>query len=130
MKTPLAPIAVAAAISLTGPLAAQQHPHPGPGAAARQMAAHMAAHMQMMDSLEARLDSAVARMNRASGEARTPAMQDLLRELVAGHKAMHAHMREMASHHPMADSTQTHPQPMQHQMPGAVRPDSAARPRR
>lgn len=129
MKSLVTGFVLAAATVAAGPLAAQQHPAPQGGHAPGAMAPAMAAHMHAMDSLGARLDTAVARMNRATGDARTPAMQDVLRELVAAHKAMHAHMSEMASHHPMADSTRM---PMQHQhpMPGAAKPDSASRPRR
>ena len=120
-----------AGAAITTPVAGQQHAAPERGNAAGAMKPAMTAHMQAMDSLGARLDSAVARMNRATGDARTPAMQDVLRELVAAHKGMHAHMREMASHHPMADSAGMRA-PMQHQhpTPGAARPDSAGRPRR
>ena len=67
-------------------------------------------------------------MNRAAGDARTAAMQDVLRELVAAHKAMHAHMSQMASHHPMGDSAGMQPR-MPRPAPGAIRP-GPARPRR
>jgi len=123
---------VVAGVTFAAPLAAQQHPAASERPhVAGAMAPGMAAHMHTMDSLGARLDTAVARMNRATGEARTPAMQDVLRELVAAHKMMHMHMREMAGHHSMADSagmrgTMQH----QHPVPGAVRRDSAGPPRR
>jgi hypothetical protein len=111
------------------PLVAQQQPAPAAGHAPGAGMHAMAAHMHAMDSLGARLDTAVARMNRATGDARTAAMQDVLRELVASHKEMHAHMAGMASHHAMGDSAG-----MQHQMPrpmpGAARPDSTMTPRR
>jgi uncharacterized protein (DUF4415 family) len=120
------------AVALAAPLGAQQHPAtPQRPQAAGAMMPAMASHMHTMDSLSARLDTAVARMNRATGEARTTAMQDVLRELVAAQKAMHTHMSEMASHHQMGDSAGMRA-PMQHQhpTPGAARPDSASRPRR
>jgi hypothetical protein len=123
---------VVAGAAFTAPLAAQLHPAPSERPhVAGAMAPDMAAHMHMMDSLGARLDTAVARMNRATGEASTPAMQDVLRELVAAHKMMHMHMREMAGHRSMADSAGMRA-PMQHQhpTPGAVRRDSAGPPRR
>ena len=110
MKSLVTGMMLAAAGALIAPLQAQQHPapqgaHAAPGGhAAGAMAPAMATHMHMMDSLGARMDTAIALMNRATGEARTPAMQEVLRELVAAHKAMLLHMREMASHHPMADS--------------------------
>ena len=127
MKSLRALLVLAGAAAST-PLAAQQHPAPAAGHSAGAGMPAMAAHMHTMDSLSARLDTAVARMNRATGDARTTAMQDVLRELVAAHKEMHAHMGAMASHHPAEGAAM----PMQHQhaMPGAARPDSAARPKR
>ena len=132
MKSPVTGTVLVAAAALATPLAAQQHPvtpqRPHAGGA---MAPAMATHMHAMDSLGVRLDSAVSRMNRATGDARTTAMQEVLRELVTAHKAMHTHMSEMASHHPMADSAGMRaPSMHQHKMPGAVRPDSMTRPRR
>ena len=127
MKSLRAVLALVGA-ALTTPLAAQQHPAPAPGHAPGAGMAAIAAHMHTMDSLGVRLDTAVARMNRAAGDARTAAMQDVLRELVAAHKAMHAHMSQMAGHHPMGDSAGMQPR-MPRPAPGAVRPDSA-RPRR
>ena len=132
MKSLVTGMVLVAAAALTAPLAAQQDPAtPQRAHAAGAMAPAMAAHMHAMDSLAARLDTAVARMNRATGDARTTAMQDVLRELVAAHKEMHTHMAGMSSHRPMADSAGMRT-PMQHQhpMPGAARPDSASRTRR
>jgi uncharacterized protein (DUF4415 family) len=130
MKTLLTGLVLAGA-AFTTPLAAQQHPVPAAGHAAGAGMPAMSAHMHTMDSLSARLDTAVARMNRATGEARTSAMQDVLRELVAAHRQMHAHMSMMASHHPMGDSVAARSStPHQHQTPPAARPDSAGRPRK
>lgn len=138
MKSLVTGMVLTAAAALTAPLDAQQHPAtPQPHTAGARAPAM--AHMHTMDSLGARLDSAVARMNRATGEARTPAMQDVLRELATAHRAMRTHMTEMhrhmsemmATHHPMADSAAMRT-PMQHQhpTPDAARPDSVSRPRR
>jgi hypothetical protein len=55
----------------------------------------MAAHMKMMDSLNARLDTLVSRMNRATGDRKLTAMADVINELVAQRKVMHEHMRQM-----------------------------------
>lgn len=131
MKSLVTGMALAAAVTLTGRLDAQQHAAPQGGHPAGAMAPPMAAHVQRMATLDARLDSAVARMNRATGDARTGAMQDVLRELVAAHKEMMGHMGEMASHHPMPDSAGTRaPMLHQHPMPAAARPDSTSRPRK
>lgn len=130
-------VALVATLAYTAPLAAQQ-PAPAPakpGAAAPAKAGApapgmMMTHMRQMDSLQVRLDSAAARMNRSTGEARVAAMADVLNALVAEHKMMHAHMQEMSSHMgamggmaPMA-----RPKPMAQPMPGMARPDSAPRP--
>jgi hypothetical protein len=55
----------------------------------------MAAQMQMLDSLSARLDTLVSRMNRATGNSKVTAMAAVINELVAQRKAMQAHMRQM-----------------------------------
>jgi hypothetical protein len=55
----------------------------------------MAAQMRVMDSLNARLDTLVSRMNRATGNRKVPAMAEVINELVAQRKAMHEHMRRM-----------------------------------
>jgi hypothetical protein len=57
--------------------------------------AGMAAQLQMMDSLNARLDTLVSRMNRATGNRKVTAMADVINELVAQRKVMHEHMRQM-----------------------------------
>jgi hypothetical protein len=51
--------------------------------------------MQMMDSLNARLDTLVSRMNRATGNRKVTAMADAINELVAQRKVMQQHMRRM-----------------------------------
>jgi TolA-binding protein len=55
----------------------------------------MAGHMRMMDSLNARLDTLVSRMNRAAGNRKVTAMADVINELVAQRKAMQEQMRQM-----------------------------------
>ena len=51
--------------------------------------------MQRMDSLEARLDSLVSRMNHAAGNQKIAAMAAVINELVAQRRAMREHMRQM-----------------------------------
>ena len=55
----------------------------------------MAGQMQMMDSLNARLDTLVSRMNRSSGNQKVTAMAEVINELVAQRKLMQEHMRQM-----------------------------------
>jgi hypothetical protein len=55
----------------------------------------MGAQMQMMDSLNARLDTLVSRMNQASGNRKVTAMAEVINELVAQRRIMHARMRQM-----------------------------------
>jgi hypothetical protein len=55
----------------------------------------MQQHAREMDSLDARLDSLVNRMNRSTGNARMEAMAAVLTELVAQRRAMRTHHREM-----------------------------------
>jgi hypothetical protein len=58
-------------------------------------ASGMAAQMQVMDSLNVRLDTLVSRMNRATGNRKVTAMAEVINELVAQRKVMQAHMRQM-----------------------------------
>jgi hypothetical protein len=51
--------------------------------------------MRRMDSLSARLDTLVNRMNQATGNRRIAAMAEVITELVAQRKAMQEHMRAM-----------------------------------
>jgi hypothetical protein len=69
------------------------------GLAAQQPKPHARQHMQMMDSMNARLDSLVDRMNRASGNAKVTVMAQVINELVAQRRAMHQHMRQMMQSH-------------------------------
>lgn len=59
------------------------------------MMENMQRHMQMMDSMDARLDTLVSRMNRATGEARVTAMAQVINEMVSHRKQMQEHMRQM-----------------------------------
>ena len=79
-------------------LAAQQPtapPQPGRRPGGMAGASGMAAQMQMMDSLNARLDTLVSRMNRATGNSKVTAMAAVINELVAQRKVMQEHMRQM-----------------------------------
>ena len=82
-------------------LAAQQPRHHAPRDSAAQatMMKNMQQHMQMMDSANARLDSLVQRMNRASGNAKVSAMAQVINELVAQRRTMQSHMRQMMQSH-------------------------------
>lgn len=55
--------------------------------------------MVVMDSMNARLDTLVARMNRATGNTKVTAMAQVINELVAQRKAMQGHMRQMMQSH-------------------------------
>jgi predicted transcriptional regulator len=59
----------------------------------------MAAHMRTLDSLDARLDTLVERMNRTTGTRKVAAMADVINELVTQRKLMQAHMRQMMESH-------------------------------
>jgi hypothetical protein len=58
-------------------------------------ASGMAAQMQMMDSLDARLDTLVSRMNRATGNSKVTAMAVVINEMAAQRKVMREHMRQI-----------------------------------
>ncbi len=79
-------IAALAALALSAQVLAAQQPGPPPG---------MAEPMRMMDSMNARLDTLVNRMNRATGTQKVTAMADVLNQLVADRKAAQARMRQM-----------------------------------
>jgi hypothetical protein len=51
--------------------------------------------MAMGDSADVRLDRLVKAMNAASGDRKVQAMADVINELVAERRMMHAHMRQM-----------------------------------
>jgi hypothetical protein len=67
-----------------------------------------------MDSLNRRLDSLVARMNRVTGAQKVAAMADVINELVAQRKAMQERMHQMMGSregmkHMMTDSARVSP---------------------
>lgn len=68
-----------------------QRPHSG----MMMDSAAMAGHMRMSDSLDARLDTLVGRMNKATGDRKMAAMADVINELVAQRRAMTAGMHRM-----------------------------------
>jgi hypothetical protein len=69
-----------------------QHGHPG---GRMSMSAMALQHQRMMDSLNARLDSLVTRMNQATGDRKIAAMADVINELVAQRRGMSQQMRRM-----------------------------------
>ena len=91
--------AALAALALSASIAAAQQPTPPPRPdrypGGMMGPEGMATHMQMMDSLNARLDTLVHRMNRAAGERKVTAMAEVITELVAQRKVMHQHMGRM-----------------------------------
>jgi uncharacterized coiled-coil protein SlyX len=88
-----------AALLLSTQMAAAQQPgppqHPDRQPAGMTGDSGMAAQMRMMDSLSARLDTLVGRMNRATGNRKVTAMADVINELVGQRKLMQDHMRQM-----------------------------------
>jgi hypothetical protein len=88
-----------AALVLSAHMAAAQQPappqHPGQRPGGMGGDSGMAAQMQMMDSLTARLDTLVGRMNRATGNRKVTAMADVINEMVAQRKAMQDRMHQM-----------------------------------
>jgi hypothetical protein len=87
-----------AALVLSAHVLAAQQPAPRqqPDSSGMPGASAMAAQqMQMMDSLNARLDTLVSRMNRATGNRKVTAMADVINELVAQRKVMQDRMRQL-----------------------------------
>jgi hypothetical protein len=82
-------------------LAAQQPASPGqPGHRHGGVTADSGMGMHMrMDSLNARLDTLVTRMNAATGNRKVAAMADVINELVAQRRAMQGHMHKMMDSH-------------------------------
>ena len=81
-------------------LAAQQ-PNQGPRDTVRRetMVMDMRQEMRAMDSMNARLDTLVSRMNRASGNAKVGAMAQVINELVSQRRVMQTHMHKMMRSH-------------------------------
>jgi TolA-binding protein len=79
----------ASAVAAQQPQAPPMNPHRAPAGARGEMP------MMMMDSLNRRLDSLVAQMNRASGNQKMDAMAAVITELVAQRKMMQNRMHQM-----------------------------------
>ncbi len=98
----------------------QEHQHPADKPVAdmaAKCAAMMADHQKMMADMKAadqRLDSLVAKMNGASGQAKTDATATAVTEIVAQRKTMHEMMMKMhhASMTHMMEHMQAGPQSM------------------
>ena len=116
-----------AGLLVAGPVSAQQpgqmprdsmH-HGMPAAAGGGMG--MGSRSMMPDSAQARLDSLVEAMNRATGNKKVPAMAAVINQLVVERRAMHERMRAMHEHMgemtgpkaggPQGDSARTLPAP-------------------
>jgi hypothetical protein len=99
---------------------------PGRGPGGMTGMGGMAEHMRAMDSLNARLDSLVIRMNRVTGNQKVKAMADVINELVAQRKAMHEHMREMMQSRRARMHRMGAPAPAEGRRSGPLGKDSAA----
>jgi hypothetical protein len=84
-----------AALVLSAHVVAAQQPTPPQPRDRMTGKSEMAAQMQMRDSLNARLDTLVSRMNKATGNSKVTAMAAVINELVAQRKVMQEHMRQM-----------------------------------
>jgi 3-hydroxyacyl-CoA dehydrogenase len=117
-----------AALVLSAHMLAAQQPAPPhqPDTLAGGMAGMpgMAAQMQMMDSLNARLDTLVSRMNRATGNRKVTAMAEVINELVAQRKVMQERMHQMMESREGMMHGMGEPAPAGRPAP-APRPDSA-----
>ena len=82
----LAGIATFAAFALSAQALTAQQPGPPEG---------MAERMRIVDSTNARLDTLVNRMNRATGTRKVTAMADVINQLVADRRAMQARIHQM-----------------------------------
>jgi hypothetical protein len=82
-----------ATLTLLAGVASAQQPTPGPPTTPGHPP--MAKVMQTMDSMSARLDTLVNRMNRAKGDKKVAAMADVINELVAQRRMMQIRMHGM-----------------------------------
>lgn len=88
--------ALAAVFLSTQQLAAQQPNQSARDTVRRETSGmDMRQQMRVMDSMNARLDSLVGRMNRATGNAKVGAMAQVINELVSQRRAMQTHMHQM-----------------------------------
>ena len=123
----IATIAALAALALSAQVSAAQQPGPPQPPDQRPGTPGMAAQMQMMDSLNARLDTLLSRMNRATGNRKVAAMADVINELVAQRKMMQQHMRQMMeSRQGMMMHMMGEPAPAEGRRPPTSGADSAA----
>ena len=127
----IATIPLVVALALSAQVSGAQQPGPPPSLARRPGAmtdtAAMAEHMRMMDSLNARLDTLVKRMNGSTGNKKVTAMADVINELVAQRKAMQEHMRQMMqSRQGMMMHMMGEPNPAEGGRPPMPNVDSAA----
>ena len=83
-----------AALVLSVHVVAAQQPTPPQPRDRMTGKSEMAAQMQMRDSLNARLDTLVSRMNKATGNSKVTAMAAVINELVGQRKVMQEHMRQ------------------------------------
>jgi hypothetical protein len=96
-----------AAVMLTASMAAAQQPGTAaPKRDAEGMAGHGRMSMMAMDSMNNRLDSLVARMNRTSGNDKVQAMAAVINELVSQRKLMQDRMHRMMERGGMMGTTQ------------------------
>ena len=90
MRIPGTAAGVLALAMATQGLAAQQ-----PSGGRHPDMPQMTQHTQTMDSMNVRLDTLVARMNRMTGNQKIAAMADVINELVAQRHGMQQQMRRM-----------------------------------
>jgi hypothetical protein len=85
----------------TQAIVAQEPPRHARGdtAGRAMMMQTMQQRMQTMDSMNARLDTLLRQMNRASGNEKVTAMARVINELVTQRRAMQAHMHQMMQSH-------------------------------
>jgi predicted transcriptional regulator len=98
MNTRVLLVALVTVLASTQALVAQQPEQRAPRDSAERgmkMMENMQQQMRVMDSMNARLDTLVQRMNRASGNAKVPAMAQVINELVSQRRAMQRHMHRM-----------------------------------
>jgi predicted transcriptional regulator len=107
--------AVFAALMLSSTIVAAQQPGTVSPTRPGEMSGRNQMSMAMMDSLNQRLDSLVARMNRTSGNQKVQAMAAVINELVAQRKSMQMRMHQMMDRAAMGrmanDSTPTSSKP-------------------
>jgi hypothetical protein len=111
-------------MALSAQVVAAQQPQQGRADSMMGMPAMAHQHLRAMDSMTARLDTLVNRMNQATGNKKMTAMADVINELVTQRKAMQSHMREMMQSRPgMRMPMMQAPAPAGPR-PAAAKPDS------